>query len=245
MSNSSAVPSPYELARIAATLCGAEMTAQAAVAKALEVWNASVHAISEIRDNEAKVWAEKHARNDPEPELILLKPDDKSPAMDWINERVSERERFANISDFKSAWVVFQPADYDFFDSGQLSERIGVLEGFLDFVKNRVPLKRRNESPAMQWINENAPSMKDRFKTVAAFRKAWLKVNPLDEKAFDSDALWVDIERLNAFIQKRSDERKLSNTERKRLARRVDSKFTVRQRQTENSSSDGLPETEE
>jgi hypothetical protein len=131
--NSNDLPSPYELARIAAALRGraAEKKPAEAAEHALALWQSAASVLREEKmklqkqeaiDNlaseqttqsaaklNAKQQEQQHLAKYPDDEEILIRTSDgQSPAMEWINKQEgSTRDKFKTKRSFWSAWAAF------------------------------------------------------------------------------------------------------------------------------------------
>lgn len=160
--NSNDLPTPYELARIAAALRGraAEKKPVEAAKQAFALWQSAESVLLEekvkfqaqetinnvVRQIATKIVAkikgkdEKPrdlAKNPDDEEIVIRTTDNQSPAMDWFNSNVKNKDhKFASPRDFYDAWVECHGDDaYPFAKNitGEVRRTIGDVRRLLAY----------------------------------------------------------------------------------------------------------------
>ena len=144
------LPTPYELASIAATLLGREKASDPgdATTQAFALWCASTSELERQRRLLELEELERLKREQPEDEreILIRDEDGKSPAMEWLNEHAEHPrdKNFKSERQFWSAWKAYDPKS-----KAALAEKKGAVRSTLgalkEFLALRVAKRRRKD----------------------------------------------------------------------------------------------------
>ncbi len=143
------LPTPYELASIAATLLGREKASDPvdATTQAFALWRASTSELERQQRRLESEELERRKREQPEEEreILIRDEDGRSPAMDWVNGNADyPRENFKSERQFWNALKAHDPNWKTALaeKNGAVRSTVGALKEFLDV---RVAKRRRKD----------------------------------------------------------------------------------------------------
>lgn len=144
------LPTPYELASIAATLLGREKALEPvdAITQAFALWSASTSELHRQQQRLELEELERQKREQPEDEreIVIRDENGRSPAMDWAN-REAKHPRDKRWKSEREFWKALKAHDPDWKTA--LAEKSGVVRSTVgslkEFLAVRVAKRRRKD----------------------------------------------------------------------------------------------------